>query len=383
MNKTQRLIIDLLNKLLNNKELTEINASDFDIDNLYKETIYYGVNTILHPVVCKCFNDSNFKKTLLKWTALVLNVNKNNTLIFKDIKYINKLFKEKNIPMIIFKGIAIAMLYDNPYNRFMSDIDILVQEKDWEESKKLLISEGFIQTEDDEYHPMHINLIKKGHANLELHRQLIHKNYIGQRDTEKWYNHIWSAKRDFKFDNEIYHIMCTEDELINQIIHFSTHFVFEGCKLSQLFEIALLIFSNKNIDWNYISDMLETLKFLCFGKLLFSICNEFFNTNIPGFIVYKNKRITYRFMNDLLKCFTEKNKDDIRGWNIIVSNYRKIINTPFLLPLAWAIELKSQFRLNGLKIHKVIKNTTLNIKSINRRIFYIRRFEIVNNHNPA
>lgn len=379
MNKTQCLIIDLLNQLLNNKEIAEMNAGDIDIESLYKETLYHGVTTILHPVVCKCFTDPIFNNTLLKWTAQVLNVNKKNTLILRDIKNINYLFKENNVQMIIFKGIALARLFDNPYNRFMSDIDILVQEEDWEDAKKLLISEGFIKTNDDDYHPMHINLIKKGHAILELHRHLIHKNYIGYRNTERWYKHIWSEKYDYEFDKEIFNIMCSEDELINQIIHFSTHFVFEGCKLSQLFEMALLV-NSKNIDWNYISDMLETLNFLCFGKLLFSICNEFFNTNIPDFIVYKNKKTVRRFMSDLLNNFTVKNIDDIRGWNNIISNYRRIITTPCILPLAWAIELKSQFRLNGLKINKTIKNTIHNTKSINRRIYYIRKFKIIKDH---
>lgn len=368
-----KLMLDLLSELLKSQKNNE--NIDADISLLLEVSIKNRVSTILYPIVQKKYQKNPLiEKDLLLWKEHAFYVASRNIFLYEDVKNVYMLLRKNTIEPIIFKGIALSRLYQNPLLRPIGDLDIFIKESEIKKARDILLENGYSQHEDDNFHPMHITLSKEKHLDVELHRNLIHFNYMGHRKVKNWYEHIWNHKQEHKFNGETYFMMSTEDELINQIIHFSTHFVYNGCKISHIFEIALLINSN-SIDWEYVFSILDELNMLHFSKLIFSVCVCFFKVNIPSMSV-QNKTAN-KFMDDFLNYFSyEKYRGYSNGWLNIVSNYRYILQSPYLLPLAWFIELKSQIELKQ-NINLLFRNTLQNIEAISKRIYYINKYKVI------
>ena len=69
--------------------------------------------------------------------------------IFSQIQRTNhflevyKKLSEKNIKILVFKGIICRYMYNNPDDRISSDEDILIKKEDYEKVKEFFLSEGF------------------------------------------------------------------------------------------------------------------------------------------------------------------------------------------------------------------------------------------------
>ena len=79
-------------------------------------------------------------------------------------------FNKSNLPFVILKGSSFARYYPDPTSRVRGDIDILVNESDFEAASKILIDSGFI-SEDFPQNPnwRHIKYYKNNTL-IELHR---------------------------------------------------------------------------------------------------------------------------------------------------------------------------------------------------------------------
>lgn len=86
-----------------------------------------------------------------------------------------KCFECEGIPCVILKGSAASVYYPKPYLRTMGDIDILVQQKYFNESLKLLEKNGYVfvpEGEQDEHIPDKIRelVYTKNGISIEIHR---------------------------------------------------------------------------------------------------------------------------------------------------------------------------------------------------------------------
>lgn len=345
----------------------------------YNCVVRYGLKAILFPLVEDKFLIFSKNTPIIDdWTKYIQKNVMLNLLFIQQVSNIINLFKEAKVTPIILKGLSIACLYEKPEYRLMEDLDLFVVEDEWEEAKKTLIADCYIQEEDDDYHPMHIKFTKKGGINIELHRKLIHTGYLGNRQANVWYEHIWKEKKITFLEGLEFYSLSIEDELINQITHFSAHFVYYGTRLKHFFEIALIISKNNGIDWEYIRNALKTLDLFKFGCLIFSVCSTYFGIEIPSYfdLIYKNKQ--YKFMSDFINYFSIERLPDIQGYLSILCNHRMVFKRRILYQtIIWFIEFKSQISIKRLYNRSIFCRAFRNIISINKKISFIRRYNLL------
>jgi len=371
VDKQLSIIIALLNKLMNDKY--NIEAHDINLHDLFKVSRSHGLNTIIYPSIYD-YLIKNRNANIEEWSNYYLKNTYNNMIVAQQIGVIYDLLKKENMHPLIIKGLAMSRFYKNPYDRPMGDLDLFIQKSEWDKAVDILNQMGYKQY-DDNNSPLHIEFIKKNNIMIELHKQLLHTGYLGERETKEWYEHIWENKQLVIFDKNLEFLaMSEEDELINQIVHFTTHFIYCGTKISQIFEIALIINSCKEIKWDYIYRILNKIKIMSFAKLLFSVCKKYFNAQVPDYLCIDNTKTQDQFIEDLYKYFCAT-KSDSKGWINILSNYRFLFRQRILQPIAWLIEIKTQLRNYGLKSY-AIKNAYKNIKMINKKLNIIRNYSL-------
>lgn len=302
----------------------------------------------------------------------------NNMIYFTEFSKLIRTFQEQNVTVLVLKGYSISRFYINPLSRRMCDFDLLVSESDLDKVKTILLSNGYNQVKEEDHHPMHLSYQKQQGVPVEIHTGLIHSLYLGERNTDNWYNDIWSNKQKVSIYNVDFFVMSNEDEIINQITHFANHFIYHGVQLKSLFEIALIIHSSENLRWDYIYHTLKELGFLEFGIFILSICKLCFFIEIPELLLNKEVQTQKDFVNDLISYYSKRVNDGvIEGWLRIISKYRFILKKPMLRPIAWCISLYCQFNAN--KLHSLLKNTIKDIKHINKKIFIIQKYGLISN----
>ncbi len=74
---------------------------------------------------------------------------------------------EHKIPYVIIKGMASAAYYPDPFLRAMGDVDFLVPKEKLEETKKLLLEQGYKTNENSNHHAH--RAFHRGKEVLEMH----------------------------------------------------------------------------------------------------------------------------------------------------------------------------------------------------------------------
>ncbi len=213
MDKTQRIIISLIKSALY-KTKAEFD-DDFDWEkaesiirrhNIYG-LIYYGLNNsgieIPNWLAKKFYNRTYLLENL--W-------NKGNE--------IQETFKKSGIEYIPLKGIIIKDLYPSPYMRSMSDIDILIREKDYARKiRPLMLEMGYTEGVESD-HELHW---EKDGQMIELHKRII-PSY--NKDFYKVIGDGW----DWVQKNQYAYIFT----------HFAKHYRDNGIGISHLVDLEVL-----------------------------------------------------------------------------------------------------------------------------------------------
>ncbi len=373
MNKELIIILKILKSFIKEEIPPFSESNNIDIDKLYQIFLYHGLGGVLYPFITYFYKSINNNEKLQQYNKQRQKAILSHLYQIQDLSLLVGAFDESSLPYIILKGPAISNYYQNPEYRQMGDIDVLVKKNNWIEAEELLIKNGYKKAQEEEYSPLHVEFRKKSRISIELHRRLIHTGYLGERNTSNWYKHIWLHKEIKNYSGINFYAMCSEDELINQVTHFASHFIYIGVSIKHIFEMALII-NSKELDWTYIKKILDELDFMKFSCLLFSICESFFGCNIPKYFCCVEKKIQYRFIYDLYEYFSvAKHQGDFNGWINLINNYRYIIRKPLLFPMMWGIVLSAQYNIHGNRI-KTIKNSIRNIKIINEKLFFVRNY---------
>ena len=123
--------INILN--IDIEKLIKISSSHLIIPSLYKEIKFKNI-------------ENSVPKDLLKYFEFIYNENlKRNCNILNEIKQINFLLEKENIKPIFLKGAALSILdiHKDIGARMIGDIDLLVSEKQYENTYNILLKNGF------------------------------------------------------------------------------------------------------------------------------------------------------------------------------------------------------------------------------------------------
>lgn len=179
-----------------------------------------------------------------------------NLFLTQELLKLLDLFKQHNIPVIPYKGPALAVCaYGNLSLRQFCDLDILVHERDFIKAIDLLTSSGY-QPKDkqsilnDKEHIARIKdsneyslITKNGNVSLDIHQKIIPKTF---KLFPLVFDELWERLEPVSLTGKTVLNFHREDLLLILCVHGSKH-MWE--RLGWICDIAELLRNSQEIDW--------------------------------------------------------------------------------------------------------------------------------------
>ena len=200
---------------------------------------------------------------------------KHNLFLTSKLLTLLNLFKEHHINAIPFKGPVLATsAYTNLLLRQYGDIDLLVQESDFQKAIALLVSQGYVQTIQT---PWEVHLTSKNSIDLDLHREIApHHLSCSLSPT-----YVWAHLESFSLFGTIVPKLSPEASLL--IICLNGN---KECwrRLNRICDVAELIRSHPNLDWQQVWDESESMGFQQIIFLGLLLAHKLLGVKLPDFI---------------------------------------------------------------------------------------------------
>ncbi|NEP27851.1 nucleotidyltransferase family protein [Moorena sp. SIO3I6] len=184
-----------------------------------------------------------------------------NLFLTQELLKLLDLFKQHNIPVIPYKGPALAVsAYGNLSLRQFCDLDILVHERDLLKARDLLISSGYqptfqqsILNEKDhiawiKYDNEYSFISKNGNVPLDIHHNISHNNF---KLLPIVFDDLWKRLEPVSLAGTTVLNFHPEDLFIILCVHGSKH-MWE--RLGWICDIAELLRNSQDIDWAQLID---------------------------------------------------------------------------------------------------------------------------------
>lgn len=161
----------------------------------------------------------------------------------EELRILRSIFEEKGIDFMLLKGTHLKELYPSAELRFMVDMDILVNEKDLNAGKEILLSRGFQLDFDN---GKDIVFIKKPFLTVELHRSLFPDDYFMY---DYFKGSLERAERlsgrELKMNNE--------DLYVYTLAHLAEHYTSAGSCFRPMMDLYLMEEKFAFLDFSYIN----------------------------------------------------------------------------------------------------------------------------------
>ena len=274
------------------------------------------------------------------------------------IKKIQHSFASNGIEYVTVKGLDIANYYPIPALRTMGDLDIVIHQKNKELADKLLVSLGF-QTKIK--NPSFDWVYFCDGMEYELHHQLLYKydDDINDPLQVKFFNNLWPYADKGRLDWNFHFLFL--------LIHLKKHLMLYGAGFRMFFDLAILINSEIDFDWEWIISKVEEFGLSKFVQRCFALLEVWFGIKVPYYCPEIDdelvNRLTERIasdgvfgfsnidnkaniaMNAIMRNGKQRLRSRIRaffrkafpGYKRIAfsKNYGFVENRPWLLPAAW------------------------------------------------
>lgn len=365
-------------------------------NELYKLSKEHQVTSLIFNQIYSFDFDPTLKQHWKKETIYSVSLQTMKTEAFLTIY---KKLREKNINVLVVKGLILRNLYPNPDYRSSNDEDLYVQLNEYEISKQVFIENGYkiIQESDIETTFIHPNGVR-----IELHTSLFSK------DNKAYGNYQEYFKDAFK-DVCVHNIHDVEVLSLNHqkhylflILHFVKHFLHGGVGIRQILDMVIYAENfGMYINWEQIYSILNKNHLLYLYENVIAISQDYlgFNTiNIPLPKDYQKKNYDYQaLLDDILDAGvfgqstverkhtatmtlnalkngkTNLLKSIFPSMSEMKSKFKYLNKYPYLLIYAWCVRI----------IHYIFdKNQGNSKKTIElgqERIELLRKYKIIKN----
>ena len=300
----------------------------------------YSLEPALHKFLCLVSGNCHVDTDLAEWHKIVAiaqetglggylydHLNKANALpdsileelkkqYFENIatsllaervyKKVEEALNQAGISLMPMKGMVFRyLLYGEPATRPAIDIDLLVQEKDFESAHSALLRQGFSRNIDD---PNRIISLQSCFERLYTHPEHrtagtiveLHQGFSQRSRYDIRYDELWSRaitpteliqRVNARYANTIPFgpnvvIMTPEDALVHQFIHNSIH-MFDVPARAML--DAKLIIERWRPDWNIVLDLIYSFGVRNGAYLTLGCSKQTFGTMIPDEVMKELK----------------------------------------------------------------------------------------------
>ena len=383
MEKTNLEFLSLLKSSLKNEKYDGEKIDFEDLVYIYKMSEIHHVVPMIYNAT---YNEDFFKECDANFQAMF----KSSAFryIFSQIQRTNhflevyKKLSEKNIKILVFKGIIFRNMYNNPDDRISSDEDILIKKEDYEKVKEFFLSEGFEfidKGEECAYFSKSTGLC------IEVSTSLFSHESKAYGHLNKLFEDVFEKSIKINIDKIDILTLSHEQHLIYIVFHNMKHFLTGGFGIRQVADFSKYIETyGEYINWEKFWSDLKDLNYDTFALNLIEISLKYlgFNDdkitypdNITSFDELKNSQKYYinseSLINDILDAgvfgastmdrkhtalmtldAVENKKKSNRlkavfpNVNYLKDNYTYLQKYPILLPVAWGQRILSYLKKN-------------------------------------
>lgn len=383
MEKTNFEFLSLLKSSLKNEKYDGEKIDFEDLVYIYKMSEIHHVVPMIYNAA---YNEDFFKECDANFQAMF----KSSAFryIFSQIQRTNhflevyKKLSEKNIKILVFKGIIFRNMYNNPDDRISSDEDILIKKEDYEKVKEFFLSEGFEfidKGEECAYFSKSTGLCIEVSASLFSHESKAYGHL------NKLFEDVFEKSIKINIDKIDILTLSHEQHLIYIVFHNMKHFLTGGFGIRQVADFSKYIETyGEYINWEKFWSDLKDLNYDTFALNLIEISLKYlgFNDdkitypdNITSFDELKNSQKYYinseSLINDILDAgvfgastmdrkhtalmtldaVEDKKKSNrlkavFPNVNYLKDNYTYLQKYPILLPVAWGQRILSYLKKN-------------------------------------
>ena len=383
MKKTNLEFLSLLKSSLKNEKYDGEKIDFEDLLYIYKMSEIHHVVPMIYNAA---YNEDFFKECDANFQAMF----KSSAFryIFSQIQRTNhflevyKKLSEKNIKILVFKGIIFRNMYNNPDDRISSDEDILIKKEDYEKVKEFFLSEGFEfidKGEECAYFSKSTGLC------IEVSTRLFSHESKAYGHLNKLFEDVFEKSIKINIDKIDILTLSHEQHLIYIVFHNMKHFLTGGFGIRQVADFSKYIETyGEYINWEKFWSDLKDLNYDTFALNLIEISLKYlgFNDdkitypdNITSFDELKNSQKYYinseSLINDILDAgvfgastmdrkhtalmmldaVEDKKKSNrlkavFPNVNYLKDNYTYLQKYPILLPVAWGQRILSYLKKN-------------------------------------
>lgn len=383
MKKTNLEFLSLLKSSLKNEKYDGEKIDFEDLVYIYKMSEIHHVVPMIYNAA---YNEDFFKECDANFQAMF----KSSAFryIFSQIQRTNhflevyKKLSEKNIKILVFKGIIFRNMYNNPDDRISSDEDILIKKEDYEKVKEFFLSEGFEfidKGEECAYFSKSTGLC------IEVSTSLFSHESKAYGHLNKLFEDVFEKSIKINIDGIDILTLSHEQHLIYIVFHNMKHFLTGGFGIRQVADFSKYIETyGEYINWEKFWSDLKDLNYDTFALNLIEISLKYlgFNEdkitypdNITSFDELKNSQKYYinskSLINDILDAgvfgastmdrkhtalmtldaVEDKKKSNrlkavFPNVNYLKDNYTYLQKYPILLPVAWGQRILSYLKKN-------------------------------------
>lgn len=383
MEKTNLEFLSLLKSSLKNEKYDGEKIDFEDLVYIYKMSEIHHVVPMIYNAA---YNEDFFKECDANFQAMF----KSSAFryIFSQIQRTNhflevyKKLSEKNIKILVFKGIIFRNMYNNPDDRISSDEDILIKKEDYEKVKEFFLSEGFEfidKGEECAYFSKSTGLC------IEVSTSLFSHESKAYGHLNKLFEDVFEKSIKINIDKIDILTLSHEQHLIYIVFHNMKHFLTGGFGIRQVADFSKYIETyGEYINWEKFWSDLKDLNYDTFALNLIEISLKYlgFNDdkitypdNITSFDELKNSQKYYinseSLINDILDAGVfgastmdrkhtalmtldavedKKNSNRLKAVfpnvNYLKDNYTYLQKYPILLPVAWGQRILSYLKKN-------------------------------------
>ena len=203
-----------------------------------------------------------------------------NMKIFTQLLELLKLFHDRDIKVILLKGAHLAeLVYGNLALRPMSDLDLLVKEKDLKFIHEQLLYAGYtFLGENPQSNTKHLAPYRKrGGVAIEIHFHIADPPYSERISTAE----LWDRSKLETLHDQAVHVLSPEDLLLHICQHTCIQHCFDNGIIS-VFDIAKIIeHYRQEIDWDILFQRAETWGIKRAVILMLKLAEKIEGTTIP------------------------------------------------------------------------------------------------------
>lgn len=311
MNNAQKQFVDILSAGIRGKSADKV-YYNVEWDEVIDLADKHKVDGIIYLALRKSKLISNIgeeKISLLKQKAAITGITQSRHI--SGLSTVLNKINERNIPVIVLKGLVVREFYPQPDQRSMNDADILVHEGDVEKVKQLLIDMGYVYLEDHKA-SHHIALVHHKYPFIELHWNLFKRDGFSN-ELEHYERLIWRRAIKVNVGEAEVLSLSYEDLALHLCMHMAAHLAATGFGVRQLCDLVLLVEHNGDeIDWNSFIMKARMYGFEKFSKIIFLLCNKLFNMEAPKEInikVVNNKKYVSALLDEIFEAGVHGKKE--------------------------------------------------------------------------